>query len=79
MKAKFRAILTSTLIVLPLCGGLPGCNQSDNPKIAEAPKPAAPKTEEVAAPTRGGGGKVPDFAGNKKYKSAMDRLDKQGE
>jgi hypothetical protein len=72
MKSKLRAFLIVAAILSPLLASLPGCTQSDNPKMVEAPTPAPPKPEELALPKANG--KSRDYDAIPKYKKAMEGL-----
>ena len=50
MKSKLRVLMVEAILLTPLFTSLPGCNQPDNPKMAEAPPPPAPTKEELALP-----------------------------
>ncbi len=71
MKSKQLVLLPASVLLVSLLGGLSGCDQPDNPKMVEAPPPAAPKPKETAPPKIGG--KVKDFGAMPKYKAAMEK------
>jgi hypothetical protein len=75
MKAKLRALLTVSIFLVSLSGGLPGCNQPDNPKPVESPPPSAPKQAELELPKKEG--KAFDPADNPRYKKMMESMQKQ--
>ena len=74
MKLKSRALWILTILLAPLAGGLGGCSQADNPKVAEAPPPPPPKPEEQVAKRAG---KTVDFGANPKYKEMMEKQGKR--
>jgi hypothetical protein len=77
MSSKFRTFLVVSLLLAPLSGIMPACNQADNPKAVPAPPPPAPKPEELALPKKQG--KAFDPGANTKYQEAMKRLNQQNQ
>ena len=76
MKLKWLVVATCASLVIPLVLITPGCYGPDNPKIVDAPPPAAPKADEVQPHVTKVGGKTVQYGDHPKYKKAMDRLNK---
>ncbi len=64
--------MVEAILLTPLFTSLPGCNQPDNPKMAEAPPPPAPTKEELALP-KGADGKEKDYGALPKYQKAFNK------
>jgi hypothetical protein len=77
MKWKIRVFAALCLVVAPFGGALPGCSQSDNPKMQTAAPPPPPKAEELAAPKVGPN--KAEYGSQPKYQKAMDRMSKRGQ
>jgi hypothetical protein len=76
MRLRIRNVSIVLAALAPFLGVAPGCSQSDNPKMTEAPPPAAPKPEEVEPPKRGG--KQIDPTAFPKYQKATSGQEKAG-
>jgi hypothetical protein len=76
MRWKLLVVVTCAVFVIPLALFIPGCYGPDNPKIADAPPPSAPKPDEVKPHMTKVGGKSVEYGDHPKYKKSMDRLNK---
>jgi len=76
MRSKLFGLVTLACLLIPLVGLASGCSGADNPTIADAPPPAAPKPDEVKTHVTKVGDKKVEYGTHPKYKQAMDRLNK---
>jgi len=74
--SQTRLLRLRSVVVVPILATVCACSQADAPKMADAPPPPAPKSEELKVPKIGAG--KTQYGANEKYQRAMEKLGKQG-